>query len=158
MASGKPLNYTTAIPVHQTVTECQSILARAGASSASLHFDDGQPVGLSFSLKTPHGIRDFMLPVNIDGMQRVLAEAERKGAFEAARKRPGTYTSREHAARVAWRVLKDWLEAQLALIAARMVTIEEIMLPWLRVDDGQTLYQAYRDREQAAVEAGGSGA
>jgi len=32
MASGRPLNYTTAIPAAQTVGECQAVLAAAGAA------------------------------------------------------------------------------------------------------------------------------
>jgi len=154
MPSGRPLNYTTTVLVHQTVAECQSILAAAGASSVSTHFDDGQPTGLSFSLKTPHGLRNFTLPVNITGIQQVLAKAEREGQFAAAKKKAGTYSGPEHAARVAWRVVKDWLEANLALIAARMVTIDEVMLPWLHIQIGgeeKTLFEHYKAQERAAL-------
>ena len=63
-----PLNWTTSISANQTVTECQSILARAGASSVAVHFETGQPAGLSFAPKTPHGSRTFTLPVNIAGI------------------------------------------------------------------------------------------
>jgi hypothetical protein len=83
-------------------------------------------------------------------MGRVLAKAENDRQFAAARKRAGTYSSREHAARVAWRVIKDWLEANLALIAAQMATIDQVMLSCLIVgDDDWTLWQAYRDRESS---------
>jgi hypothetical protein len=157
-ASGRPLNYTTTIPAAQTVGECQATLAAAGAASVAVHYDDGQPAGLSFSLKTPHGQRNFTLPVNVDGAQRVLAKAERDGQFAAARKRAGTYSSREHATKVAWRVVKDWLEANLALIAAQMATIDEVMLPYLHVGDDKTLWQAYREREQAALMPGSDNA
>jgi hypothetical protein len=158
-----PLNYTTRVPVHQTVVECQLILAAAGASSAAVHFEDGRPAGLSFTLKTPHGARAFTLPVDIPAMHQVLVKAERDGKFAQTSKGTrshtgtGTYATREHAERVAWRVVKDWLEASLALIAAEMATITEIMLPYLHVNDGQTLWQSYRERERAAIEAGGGG-
>ena len=40
--------------------------------------------------------------------------------------------------------LKDWVEAQAAIIEAGMVTMEQVMLPYLEVrPDGTTLYQAY---------------
>lgn len=55
------------------------------------------------------------------------------------------------AANVAWRVVKDWLEANLALIAAQMATLDEVMLPYLHVDEGRTLWQAYRERESLAL-------
>jgi len=152
VASGRPLNYTTTISVTQTVGECQSILAAAGAASVAVHYEGGQPSGLSFTLKTPHGTRAFTLPVDLNGMQRVLADEARNGLRIHTK---GTKVdSREHAARVAWRVAKDWLEACLALIAARMTTIDTVMLPFLHVDGDRTLWEAYREREQAAIEMG----
>lgn len=150
----RPLNYTTTIPVHRTVTECQSLLAAAGASTVSMDFDDGQPAGLSFTLKTPHGPRHFSLPVDVPAMQAVLVKAEREGQFASMKKAAGKWTTTEHAARVAWRVIKDWLEAVLALVAAEMATIDEVMLPYLILDVGgesKPLWQHYRDQEQAAL-------
>jgi hypothetical protein len=157
MAKG-PLKYTTSIPANQTIVECQSALAAAGAASVSVHFEDGQPAGLSFSLKTPHGPRNFTLPVNIDGMQAVLRKAAKPGgsldALHTTRAKLDHYVSREHAANVAWRVVKDWLEAVLALIAAGMSSIDEIMLPYLHIQIGgeeKVLWQHYRDQERAAL-------
>lgn len=154
-ATGKMLNYTTKIPATQTVGECHATLAAAGASSVSVHFEDGRPAGLSFSLKTPHGPRDFTLPVNVDGVQQVLMRENRAGKFRSDGARRNAYETRDHATNVAWRVIKDWLEANLALIAAGMAGLDEVMLPYLHVDDSHTLYQRYREREDAlALEAG----
>jgi hypothetical protein len=149
--SNRPLNYTTTIPVTQTAGECQAILAAAGAASVAVHYDDGQPTGLSFSLQTPHGPRNFTLPVDVAAMQAVLVKAERDGQFASMKVRSGKFSNREHAANVAWRVVKDWLEANLALIAAQMATLSEVMLPYLHVDGNLTLWQAYEAREQAAL-------
>lgn len=158
MAGKGPLKYTTSIPASQTIVECQSALAAAGAASVSVHFEDGQPAGLSFSLKTPHGRRDFTLPVNVDGMQAVLREAAKPGgaleALHTTRAKLNRYVSREHAANVAWRVIKDWLEANLALIDAQMATIDEVMLPYLMLQIGgeqKPLWRHYRDQERAAL-------
>ena len=158
MASARPLNYTTTVPAHQTVAECQSILAAAGAASVAIHYEGGEPAGLSFQLRTPHGPRNFTLPVNVDAMRVRLAKSRREGAFDslhASYAKLASYQTREHATRVAWRVIKDWLEANLALIAAEMATIDEVMLPYLHVDEERTLWQAYQEREQAALTAGG---
>ena len=148
--ANRPLNYTTTIPVTKTCGECQAILAAAGAASVAVHYEDGQPTGLSFSLRTPHGPRDFTLPVDVAAMQAVLVKADRDGDF-ASLKKGGKFTTREHAANVAWRVVKDWLEANLALIAAQMATLDEVMLPYLHVAPDRTLWQAYRERESAAA-------
>jgi hypothetical protein len=144
--SKRPLNYTTTIPAERTAGECQHLLGRSGASAVAVHFEDGEPAGLSFRLDTPHGRRDFTLPVNIDGMLAVLRKTDFSTLHQSRRQRDA-YQERQHAANVAWRVVKDWLEANLALIAAGMATLDEAMLPYLVVDEGRTLYQAYRERE-----------
>lgn len=55
------------------------------------------------------------------------------------------------AARVGWRILKDWIEAQLALIETGMVTIEQVFLPYVQNDKGQTLYEAIADKKFAGL-------
>ena len=147
-----PLNYTTVVPVSRSAGACQAMLGEAGASAVAVTYANRKPVGLSFRLETAHGVRDFELPVNIEGVHHVLCHADYPSTV-----RPGVlgkYLSREHAEQVAWRIAKDWLEAQLAIIAAGMVTLDEVMLPYLQVEGG-TLYQAYRRHETAiaALEA-----
>lgn len=143
------LNYTTTIPATRTVGECQALLAKHGASRVAVEYLDGSPAGLAFWLPTPHGDRSFILPVDVAAVQRLLTRQENDGEFRASRKRAGHFSSREHAERVAWRVVKDWLEAQLAMIEAQMATLDQVMLPYLNVDRGKTLYAVYQEREHA---------
>jgi hypothetical protein len=147
------LNYTTKIAASKTIGEVQTLLAKHGASRIAVDYDDGQPSGLTFALVTPHGPRLFTLPVNVDAMHRLLVaehKAKRTGSMSAA-----VATSREHAERVAWRVIKDWLAAQLALVQTEMAALDQVMLPYLHVDGERTMYAAYRDRENVlALEEG----
>ena len=48
---------------------------------------------------------------------------------------------RQQAIRTSWRILKDWVEAQMALLETGMVTMDEIFLPYM-LSGGQTFYQA----------------
>lgn len=148
-----PLNYSTSVPATRTVGECQQMLAAAGAASVAVHYEGRDPVGLSFQLRTPHGPRAFTLPVNVEGAHRMLVKASKDGKLRSDGYRVTKAESREHAATVAWRVIKDWLEANLALIEAEMASLDQVMLPYLHVDGDRTLWEAYRDREQAAIEA-----
>lgn len=148
------LNYTTTVPVARTVGEVQAMLAEHGAAAVAIRYTDRQPTGVSFTLPTPHGERAFTLPVDVAAVRRLLVEQERSGEFRRLRQAAGKFTSSEHAARVAWRVVKDWLEAQLALIEAQMASLDQIMLPYLHVEGEKTLYQVYREREQQAIEGG----
>lgn len=145
------LNYSTSIPVARTVSEVQTMLVNHGASAIAVRYHEKLAVGVSFVLVTPHGDRTFTMPVDVQAVQRLLAEQARAGKLKGAKPRGGWDTP-EHAARVAWRVLRSWLEAQLAIIEAQMVTLDQVMLPYLHVDGEQTLYQVYRQRELRAIE------
>lgn len=151
----RPLNYSTTIPASKTAAECQALLAEAGAASVAVHYESKEPAGLSFGLDTPHGPRAFTLPVNVAGVQAVIGRMLRDNPPHVSRAALNKLATRKHAADVAWRVARDWLEANLALISAGMATIDQAMLPYLHVDGERTLWEAYRDREQAAIEAGG---
>lgn len=150
----RPLNYSTAIPAAKTAGECLSLLAEAGAASVAVHYEDREPAGLSFRLDTPHGPRAFTLPVNVDGVQAVITGMLRDNPPHASRAVLNKMSTRKHATDVAWRVARDWLEAQLALVAAGMAPLTQAMLPYVHVDGDRTLWEAYREREQAAIEAG----
>jgi hypothetical protein len=116
---------------------------------------------LTGTLAGPGGGRAFSLPVNVDGVHQVLIEQHRTGKIKSHVSKAAV-TSPEQAARVAWRVLKDWVEAQLAITEASMATLEQVMLPYLRVDGEVTLYEAYAahsppDRNASRARSEGSG-
>lgn len=148
------LNYTTQIAVTKTVGEMQHMLGQAGASRIAVDYEAGSPSALSFMLATPHGPRHFTLPVNVDAMHRLLVAEDKAGKIRSGAR--AARSSREQAERVAWRILKDWLAAQLALVATEMVGMDQVMLPYLQVESsGLTLYEAYRNRESVAMLEGG---
>lgn len=144
------LNYSTQIAANKTVGEMQAALAAAGAGRISVDYEGAAPIALSFMLSTPHGARHFTLPVNVDAMHRLLRDQDRAGKLRGGTK--ANRSSREQAERVAWRVMKDWLLAQLALVETEMAGLDQVMLPYLQIDDsGRTLYASYRERESAAT-------
>jgi hypothetical protein len=154
----RPLNYSTTVSAAKTAAECQALLAEAGAASVAVHYEDKEPAGLSFTLKTPHGTRAFSLPVDVAGAHLLIRDMLSKNPPHMSRAQLDKLGSRKHAGDVAWRVARDWLEASLALVAAGMATVTEIMLPYLVIgDDDRTLWEAYREREQAAIEMGEPG-
>lgn len=144
------LNYSTTVAVERTIAEMQKMLAAAGAARIAVDYADGDPAALSFMLATAHGPRHFTLPVNIDAMHAVLQRQENAGLLRTGTK--AGRSSREQAARVAWRVVKDWLAAQLALVETTMVDVDQVMLPYLHVDDtGRTLFESYKATEFKAL-------
>ena len=138
------LNYTTTIEVTKTMGEIQTALVKAGARQILTNFaPDGRPTGLAFLCDTVLGPRHFVLPVNADKVLAVLKRDVREGKYKTP----------QHADRVAWRIMKDWVEAQLAIIQTEMVSLDQVMLPYMRGGDGKTVYQLYMD-EQLALPAG----
>jgi len=140
------LNYTTVVPVSQTIGEIHKILTRRGVERIwSILTPDGNVKGLGFTLRTPGWLGDYELPVRVVGVLSAL----RNDA-----KVPKSIATFEQADRVAWRIAKDWLEAQMALVDAQMADIAEVMLPYLITSDGRTTYQAFAERLQIASAEG----
>lgn len=138
------LNYTTTVHVSRTIGQIQGLLVEAGARKIVTDYDDvGNVVGVSFIAETVGGLRGFTLPVHATRVETVLKRE----------KVPARYSTPEHAERVAWRIVKDWLEAQLAIIRTEMVTLDQVMLPYMRNADGRSLYELFRD-DQLALTAG----
>lgn len=138
------LNYTTKIPAAKTAGEIQEVIRYHGAKAILTEYgDDGEIVALSFKVETAHGLLPFQLPVNTGAVLAVL-----KKQFPTWNKTTyGTAGEQQkaqrwaQAERVAWRILKTWVEAQMALLETEMVTMEEVFLPYLVVNGGKTLYK-----------------
>ena len=132
------LNYTTQIAAEKTVAEIQQTLAKAGAMAIMTEYDpNGVLVGISFRIGTPFGPTAYSLPCDIAAVNLILDKQAREG------KVPRRLVTKEQAARVGWRIIKDWVEAQLALVQTRMVTLDQVFLPYARTPTGETVYQRY---------------
>lgn len=143
------LNYTTTVASEKTAATIAQILAGAGARSVLTEYARagevaGRPCGLAFSLEGPTGVHQYRLPVDIAAVEGVL----KRDRSIAAR-----FKTREQAERVAWRILKDWVEAQVAIIATRMVAADEVFLPYMLVAPDVTVYNAFLE-ERLALGAG----
>ena len=125
-------NYTTTVEAIKSVGEIQGILVAHGAKSIMMNYsDNGTIESLSFLVNTPHGNLPFNLPVDPDAVLRVM---QREGLQPR-------YCNRPQAVRIAWRIIKDWVRAQMALLETDMVRMEQIFLPYMVSRDNKTLYQ-----------------
>ena len=128
------LNYTTTITAEKTASEIQIKLAKARAQAVLCEYGpDGVMSAMSFRIATQHGVVAFRLPASTDGVYKALMRDS---------KVPRRLKTRPQAANVAWRVLKDWIEAQLAIVEAGMADMAEVFLPYAQRNDGVTVYQA----------------
>ena len=127
------LNYTTQIKAGKTVSEIQEKLVKAKAQAVMTEYnDDGIPEAISFRIMSKHGLLSFRMNVNFNGVYQAISKNP---------KVPKRLKTREQAARVAWRIQKDWIEVQLARIEAELAEIEEVFLPYMQNESGETLYK-----------------
>lgn len=131
------LNYTTEIEPSKTLGEITSLLVAAKAQAIMTEFDaSGNPTAIAFKVTGKFGPMGFKLPCNYLAASKVL------NAQVNARKIPRKYyNDNVQARRVAWRILRQWLEAQLALVELEMVPMEQIFLSYMQTNDGRTVYE-----------------
>ena len=132
-------NYSTGIAAIKSVGEIQGMLVAHGARSILMNYASDKTVeSLSFIIDTQHGEINIKLPVNPAAVLKIFERDEL----------PPRYCNHEQAVRVAWRILKDWVRAQMAILETEMVQMEQIFLPYMTMRDGQTLYEVFETKGQ----------
>ncbi|HEX8351084.1 MAG TPA: hypothetical protein VF598_14065 [Hymenobacter sp.] len=131
------LNYTTSISTAKTAQELQTILVKAGAQKVLIDYEpngSGEATAVTFAIAVGAENRMvfFTLPSNWQGVQKALVKA---GVLYK-------YRTEAQAKRVSWRIIKNWCEAQLAIIEAGQANLAEVFLPFAQTASGQTLYRA----------------
>ena len=140
------LNYTTTVEALKTVGEIQGILVAHGAKSIYMDYNEGVVVALAFVIDTPFGEVPIRLPVNARAVLAVMEKQNRQSRI------PRRFVNYPQAVRVAWRITKDWVEAQVAILETEMVTLEQIFLPYIETKGGKTLYEVMVERHLALPE------
>ena len=135
------LNYTTTIDSFKTVSEIEYILMKHNAKSIMKNYEGETITGLSFLIDTGVQQIPIRLPVRVDECLKVLKKEKRENPQKKIK------DTREQAERVAWRILKDWVEAQMALLDIQMVRFEEIFLPYIQTNNCQTVYEKLAERQ-----------
>lgn len=139
------LNYTTKIAAEKTVGEILGVLARHGARGVNIEYGEtgparGLPVACAFQVLIEGNPVAFRLPVRWQGVRRALN-----------RHAPPRFQNDEQALRVAWRIVKDWVEAQMALIEAQQAELAEIFLPYAVTPSGLTMFEQFKAQKALAA-------
>jgi hypothetical protein len=135
-------NYTTTVSVDRTVSRIQAQLVKAGARAIHFTYDGGVLTGLAFTVRASYGEQAYSLPANVGRVRALLGAQGVQPRFRTG----------EHAARVAWAILADWVAAQLAIVETEMVSLDQVLLPYAHTDQaGTTLYEAFVEQRSAAA-------
>lgn len=126
------LNYSTKISADKTIGEIQRILAEHGAKKISIDYEDGRAIGLTFGIIWNDNMIAYSLPCRHEGVLRAMSK----------QRIPRSFINKDQAFRTSWRIIKDWISAQIALIEAEVASMAEIFLPYAVTKTGDTLYQS----------------
>lgn len=128
----KIANYTTGVDVQKSVLEIQQILGASGAKAVMTEYENSEPSAISFRLDKNGRQIAFRLPCDWKRTLKVI---------HADRKIQPRFKTPQQAKRVAWRIVRDWLRAQLSLIEIDAADVEQVFLPYAVTPTGETLYE-----------------
>lgn len=134
------LNYTTKIAPEQTISEIQKMLSRHGVAAIMTEYDGPHVAAVSFKMVVEGRPMGFKLPCNWRAVLEIFnAKADSRTIHDPKRAARIKGEREAQAIRTAWRIIKDWIEAQLALVEVNMVSVPQVFLPYAMTSDGQTL-------------------
>lgn len=132
------LNYTTQKSADDTLAEIQKILVKHGARKISVDYNsDGLPANLTFTTPFKDQMMFFSLPCRFEKVHKVIMNQTNRSE----------YRTKEQAIRTGWRILKDWIEAQMAIIETEAVDFNEAFLPYGVTKTGERLYDYLKNLE-----------
>lgn len=136
-------NYTTTIDVFVSLGEIQESLASHGARKIMVDYNQaGKPEKIIFAIATCQGLCGYRLPANVEGVKAVFAKQKVRDISGQAE-------------RTAWRNVRDWVMAQMAMVEAGNAEIQEVFMPYLTNNRGETLYQLYQSGSLSLTDGGG---
>lgn len=140
------LNYTTTIDPAKTVLEIQAILVKAGAASVKIDYEDREPVAVFFLAKVGDSHIPFRLPAHWEGVFQIIKQPGSKV--------PRSSRTPKQAKRIAWRIVKDWCEAQMAFIESEQASLAQLFLPHAVSQNGRTFYEEVASDPRFLLAAG----
>ncbi len=130
-------NYTSNVPVSQTIYRIEQVLIKCGVNGIQKEFGNGGAVtAITFRIELeegkPHVVR---LPVNEQQALEALWENYKKQS-------PNGYKTKsdftEQSRRTAWKIIQDWVEVQMSMVQMKQADFREVFLPYFW--DGKRTY------------------
>ena len=143
-------NYTSEVPVAQTLFRIEQALIRCGVSGITKEYanTEGKIAAVTFNVQMPSGRAvAIRLPANEEqalstlwadyaGKDVITADGQQlKSSF----KRKCREDFRQQAERTAWKLVQDWVEVQMSLIQMKQAEWMQVFLPYVW-DGRQTFY------------------
>lgn len=156
-------NYTSGVPVSQTIARIESVLIRCGVKGITkeylpngtveaIHFHIEMPTSRVATIRMPAKVEEAQeaLWLNYVGTDRLSPDGHKMEWNSYKKKSRSDFA--EQAARTAWKIVQDWIEVQMSMIQMKQADTLEVFMPFLW--DGnrhQTYYQALKDKGFAGL-------
>ncbi len=133
------LNYTTSINENKTCAAICSMLSKKGAHRIVQDYEKGtgKIIAISFAIELNGSDIYFNLPANWQGVQKALKKQTRASK----------YLTEAHARNVTWRIIKDWIEAQCAIVEAEQADMATVFLPYAMMTNRKTISENFHSAE-----------
>ena len=137
------LNYTSGVDADKTDSEIAKCLSMHGAQAVLTEYDPVKATvtAISFKISVDGQSIGFRLPCDWKPVYEVINKGKR-------RNNRGDGGRQAQAVRTAWRIVKDWVEAQMALVETKMATTTQVFLPYAVMKDQRTLAEHFGDNPQ----------
>jgi len=127
-------NYTSSSSLPNIFNAIEKTLATHGAKQIVRDYDNqGKITAIAFVVGTKNGDLAIRLPARFDKVERIFQE-------QGVRYKP------EQPYRTAWATIRDWVDAQMALIDWEMVKPEEVFLPYAINRSGKTFFEVMENQ------------
>lgn len=133
--------YTTKVPAHQSISEIQEMLVKRRVTGFMYQYEvpsNGRVESLSFAIVV--GSNNETISFRLPLRWKLVQETMSKDGTIPQSYRLRARTDDDYAYRVAWRILREWVDAQCAVIDVKMTRIQEVFLPYAVTPDGTTLF------------------
>ncbi len=149
------LIYTIDVPAEKSVAQIIALLSRKQAESITQDFfADGRVKAISFRMKVGIAQVHFALPANIEGVHGVLRKQAPYSNYKQCSQDQYFRKQRLQAEKIAWRIVKDWVEAQMAMIESGQAEVAQVFLPYAQQGDGRTMYELFIEGHQRQLTSG----
>lgn len=139
----------TTIPAQKSVSEIIAMLAGARAKSVGQEFDQaGNIEAVRFVMPIAGEDRLYTLPARTGCVYVKLKE------MQGPRSRTSDADLLKQAYMIAWRQLRAWVEAQLALVDTGMAKPQEVFFAYAYYNGKQTFFEKF-EGQQLQLTAGG---
>ena len=154
-------NYTSAVPVSETIRKIEAVLIRCGVSGITKEYGPQANVSaLRFEIAIPGSSTvNIRLPVDRDRALEALwanyvndDDLSPDGGELAwgSQKRKKKSDFKDQAERTAWKIVQDWVEVQMSMIQLKQADFVEVFLPYVW-DGRSTVYSRIKAADYRAL-------